>query len=81
MKGIFKGRRDGVADDLADAAPADESGDSEKDCSHRPPAAASLLDEKMMDIVSRTAPVAAVQRILFLIDLCQCSFREGSGRA
>ena len=35
-----------------------------------------LLDKKMVDIVSRSAPVAAVQRILLLIDLRQRRLNE-----
>ena len=42
-------------------------------------AGTSRLYKEVMDIISRAAPVTAVERIFFLIKLCQCSLDKGCG--
>ena len=81
LKGIFKGAGDGIADDLADAAPANEAGDGKE---HRHQRIAPLLPpqfplDKGVDIVGGAASIAAVQRVLFLIKLRQGRLYKRSG--
>ena len=77
---ILKSGRDGIADDLADPTPADETGDGKQHSEKRvAPASAPHLLHKMVNVVSRTAPVAAVKGVLFLMELCQSGLDESGG--
>ena len=90
---IFKGRGDRIADDLADAAPADQRR-NRKENRDQVSLAAELglgfdlrlgaralpdaaLQEKVVDIVRRAAPVTAVERILFLVELGERRLDKG----
>ena len=79
-KGICEGRGHGIADDLADATPADQAGNSEEHGDQYITLfpSKSFFDQ-MMDIVGGPAAVAAVERILFLMELSQGGFNEGGG--
>ena len=77
-EGILEGGGDGVADDLAHAAPAQKARQSKghgQDAFLLPPA------EKGVDVIGRAAPVAAEQGVTLLIKLSQGGFHEGSGGA
>ena len=81
LKCVLKRRRDGVPDHLADAAPADQSGQSKQDRDHRLSSMLFFSVKKTVDIVRRPASPSAVKRILFLIELSQCGLHESSGRS
>ena len=70
-EGALDGAGDGVADDLADAAPADEAGEREQRRDDGLPAhpVAELTLHKRMDVVRRAAAEAAVERVFLLIQL------------
>ena len=81
-EGVFKGGGDGVADDLADAAPAGEAGQGEQ---HGGDAAAGAAPppggEVVVDVVGGAAPVAAVEGVRLFVELCQGGLDEGGGGA
>ena len=83
MEGVLKGGGDGVADDLADAAPADQAGDGEQhgDDGLAPGIAAPLPGHEAVDEVGGTAPVAAVEGVLLFIELGQRGLDESGGGA
>ena len=81
LKRVLKGGRDRVADDLADAAPAEQAGQRKQHRKHRMPALAAGLHEQFVDIICRAAPVAAVERVFFLVELRQRRLDKGGGRA
>ena len=92
-KGILKGRGDRVSDHLADTAPANQRGDRKENrhdialtaefalfrnlrfraLSRRD----APLCKEVVNVVSRTAPVTAVERILFLVELRECRLDKG----
>ena len=81
-KCIFKRRSHGVADYLTDAAPADQAGNGEQDS--RQNVSFFLLEtvfNQIVNVVGRTAAVAAVQRIFFFVKLCERSFDKRGRRA
>ena len=89
VKCILYGGTYGVADNLTDAAPADQARDRKQ---NRDQAVTFLfcrsvllfrffLCHKIVDVVGRTAAVAAVERILLAVDLSQCALCKSSGGA
>ena len=96
-KGILKGRRDRVPDDLADAAPANQRGDR-KENRHDIALTAEFalfrnlrfralsrrdapLCKEVVNVVSRTAPVTAVERVLLLVELRERRLDKGGRSA
>ena|SRR5699024_4401200 len=67
VKSIFKGGGNGVSDDLADAAPADQAGEGKQYGQEGTVPALAFAGKHMMDIVSRAAPESAVEGIFLLI--------------
>ena len=64
MKGILERGTDRITDHLADTTPADQAGDGKQGRDQKSSAVfAGFLFKEFMDIVSRTAPVAAIERI------------------
>ena len=79
-KGIVNSGGYGVADHLADSAPAQKSGDGKQHCHHGfLPFAPSSRDKEVVYIVGRPTPVSAVERVFFFIDLSQGGLRESRG--
>ena len=73
MKRIFKRSYYGIADHLADAAPADQTGDSKQyGDQYITLFLSEFIFEIMMDIVRRTATITSIEGILLLMKL-----REG----
>ena len=80
VKGVFKGRADRVGDDLADAAPADQTGHRKQRCTHRAlEFFAPLALGQHMKVVGRAAPPAAVQRVRHAVLLRQSGLHKGGG--
>ena len=81
-KCIFKRRSHGVADYLTDTAPADQTGNGKQNS--RQNVSFFLLEvvfNQIVNVVGRTAAVAAVQRIFFFVKLCERSFDKRGRRA
>ena len=73
MKRVFKRSCYGIADHLADAAPADQTGDSKQyGDQYITLFLSEFIFEIMMDIVRRTATITSIEGILLLMKL-----REG----
>lgn len=69
-----------VADHLADAAPTDQTGHRKQRCHHRPAQSlAPLTLGQFMDIISRPAPVPAIQGVGLFIFLRQGGLHKCSG--
>ncbi len=72
---FLKRRSHGVADYLTDTAPADQTGNGKQNS--RQNVSFFLLEvvfNQIVNVVGRTAAVAAVQRIFFFVKLCERSF-------
>ena len=81
-EGVFKRGGHGIADDLADAAPADQAGNGEEhgeDGLAQLPFAPAL--GKRMDIQRRAAAVAAVKRVVLFVKVGERRLDEGGGGA
>ena len=90
---VLKGRGDRIADDLADTAPADQRRNRKENRDKVSLAAElglgfdlrlgarplpdTALQEKVVDIVRRAAPVTAVERVLLLVELGERRFDKG----
>ena len=76
----MKGRADRVADDLADAAPADEARNGKQ---HRDDGMTQLFAPlalvQHMDVVSWAAALTAIERVRLPVLLGQCGFHKGGG--
>ena len=78
VESVFKGGGDGVADDLADAAPADEACHAEEDGQN---VLLAVLAVEILEVMGGAAAIAAVDGVLFLVQLGQGGFHECGGGA
>ena len=84
-EGIFHGGGHGVADDLTDTAPTDQTGQGKQYCHDGIPHFLGLFSSfscgEYVDISCGAAAKAAIQGVFFLIDLRQCCFHISGGGA
>ena len=82
MECIFKSGCHGVADHLADAEPADQAGEGKQHGQwHITTFFTASLLKIFMNIVSRTAPPSAVERVFFFVELGESCLDKCGGRA
>lgn len=81
-EGVIKGRGNGVTDYLADTTPADQAGYGKEYGDQAAPALRWFPAlYKIMDIISRSAAISAVERVFFFMELCQGCLCKCSGGA
>ncbi len=80
MKRIFECRGDGISDHLADAEPADQTGQRKENCRNGVSSArlSGLLCHIAVDIISRTTPVSPHRGSFFFVKLRQSRLNKGS---